>query len=303
MPTPKKISKSNKDAMIYPKTSANGHAGEYFFAYWISRYFGWPCRLLSVDMGIDAQVEMFADDKKSTGAFISVQIKTTSRKMNYNLSVRVGLDNLSYWNSQHEPVVIALICLNNKNDPEIYWRHLDEETLNAYLEKAKKNKDSKTSINFHYSDNLLVPKDKSMWSKLWMTELDREVIKMAEHAKKAISDLVHDIDCDMQNTGAEEEHYYPTDWERYVPALNYILNDYDEFLRLKSDNKLLVMQYPVVKQYMDLCDLHLDQLLSYFENLTYLFKHESSHLKEEMENCFPVNVQIQSIIKNNIYNY
>ncbi len=75
MKIPKTSTKTQKEAMIYPKSSAYGHAGEYLFAYWISRYFGWPCRLLSVDMGIDAQVEMFADDTKSTGLLFLFRLK------------------------------------------------------------------------------------------------------------------------------------------------------------------------------------------------------------------------------------
>lgn len=307
MKTPNTSNKTPKEAMIYQKSSAYGHAGEYLFAYWISRYFGWPCRLLSVDMGIDAQVEMFADDTKSTGAFISVQVKTTSRQMVENLSVRVSLDNLGYWNSQHEPVVIVLISLNKTNvndEPEIYWRHLDSESLENYSEKARKNKDSKTNVIFESQKHRLRSRHRNEWSKLWMTELDKEVVKMATSSKHDLMEVIREIDEEIEATGYPEEDFnFPVSWETYPHTLNRLLNDYDDFLRLKTDNKLLVMQYPVVQQYMELCDLHLERLLGYFSNLAYHFRSESSMLKEEMESCFPVNVQIQEIIRDNIYNY
>ncbi|EOG4047563.1 hypothetical protein ACLBYQ_004938, partial [Salmonella enterica] len=65
--------KNKTEGMTYPKTSAEGHAGEYLFAYWISRYFKWPCRLLDIDMGLDAQVEIY-ENELSTGMFIGVQV-------------------------------------------------------------------------------------------------------------------------------------------------------------------------------------------------------------------------------------
>ncbi|EII7030253.1 DUF4365 domain-containing protein, partial [Escherichia coli] len=101
--------------MTYPKTSADGHAGEYLFAYWISRYFRWPCRLLDIDMGLDAQVEIY-ENNLSTGFFIGVQIKTTSRKMKRRLSVQIPYKNITYWGSCDFPVVIVLICLHDDNE-------------------------------------------------------------------------------------------------------------------------------------------------------------------------------------------
>lgn len=307
MKPPKKNNNSQKEAMIYPKSSAYGHAGEYLFAYWISRYFGWPCRLLSVDMGIDAQVEMFADDTKSTGAFIAVQVKTTSRLMGESLSVRVGLDNLGYWNSQHEPVVIVLISLNKSHingEPEIYWRHLDSESLEKYSERARNNKDSKTNIIFESKKHRLVSKHKQDWLKLWMTELDKTVVKMATSSKNELLKVIREIDEEIEATGYPAEDFkFPVCWETYPHTLNSLLNDYDDFLRLKTDNKLLVMQYPVVQQYIELCDLHFERLLGYFSNLTHHFRRDSSILKEEMGNCFPINVQIQEVIRENIYHF
>ncbi len=174
-------------------------------------------------MGIDAQVEMFADDTKSTGAFISVQVKTTSRQMEESLSVRVGLDNLGYWSSQHEPVVIVLVSLNEmniKDEPEIYWRHLDSESLDNYSEKARKNKDSKTNIIFESHKHRLRPMHKQDWSKLWMTELDKEVVEMATSSKHELMKVINEVNEEIEESGLPAEDFkFPVAWETYPSFL------------------------------------------------------------------------------------
>lgn len=57
----------------YKSTGVTGRAGELYFAYWIVRYFNWPCRLLDIDVGIDAQVEIF-EDEISTGDFLRFKL-------------------------------------------------------------------------------------------------------------------------------------------------------------------------------------------------------------------------------------
>ncbi|MCI5162057.1 MAG: hypothetical protein D3917_08545 [Candidatus Electrothrix sp. AX5] len=55
----------------YTKKKAIGDAGEYFFAYTVATILGWPCRLLDIDIGIDAQVEILDGDQNSTGSVSS----------------------------------------------------------------------------------------------------------------------------------------------------------------------------------------------------------------------------------------
>ncbi|RRE44374.1 hypothetical protein EAO28_00015 [Klebsiella pneumoniae] len=127
-----------------------------------------------------------------------------------NLSVRVSLDNLGYWKSRHEPVVIVLISLNKTNvndEPKIYWRHLDSESLENYSEKARKNKDSKTNIIFESQKHLLRSRHKQDWSKLWMTELDKEVVKMATCSKHELMKVINEIDEEIEESGFPEEDF------------------------------------------------------------------------------------------------
>jgi hypothetical protein len=45
----------------YPKRSRNGDAGELLVAFTTNRVFGWPCRLLDIDIGVDAELEIMED--------------------------------------------------------------------------------------------------------------------------------------------------------------------------------------------------------------------------------------------------
>jgi hypothetical protein len=67
-------------SMKYALRTANGDAGEFFFAYKIASVLKWPCRLFDIDIGIDAQVEIVdEDDETSTGRFVAFQVKATRR--------------------------------------------------------------------------------------------------------------------------------------------------------------------------------------------------------------------------------
>lgn len=98
--------------MKYPIKAANGHAGEYFFAYKIAHLLKWPCRLIDIDIGIDAQVEVINDDRSSTGRFVAFQIKaTSSAEPNCRYVTNA---QLSYWKDLGLPVFVVLVELGKK---------------------------------------------------------------------------------------------------------------------------------------------------------------------------------------------
>ena len=90
--------------MIYK--NAVGDAGEFFFAYRVSSELRWPCRLIDIDIGIDAQIEILDSDLRSTGKFVAVQVKATEvgRRI-----WRVSRRHIKYWNSISVPVFVALV--------------------------------------------------------------------------------------------------------------------------------------------------------------------------------------------------
>ena len=116
--------------MKYPLKAANGHAGEYFFAYTIANVLKWPCRLIDIDIGIDAQVEVINEDRSSSGRFVAFQVKTTSREEPNCRYVTV--DQLKYWQELDLPVFVVLVALKEKQ------MYLHRVLFNVEYKKTKK---------------------------------------------------------------------------------------------------------------------------------------------------------------------
>ena len=98
--------------MKYPRETATGDAGEFFFAYQIASVLGWPCRLFDIDIGIDAQVEVVDDSENSTGRFVAFQVKTT--KAGGGSHWYVWPRQLEYWRELELPVFVALVDLDER---------------------------------------------------------------------------------------------------------------------------------------------------------------------------------------------
>jgi Domain of unknown function (DUF4365) len=124
--------------MQYEKRAANGHAGQYFFAYKISRILSWPCRLIDVDIGIDAQVEILNSRRSSVGRFVAVQIKA---RENAQTDIYVSQAHIEYWKELEMPVIAALVDLK---DEEIYLHEIDPK----YSYPITPSGDAKISFDF-----------------------------------------------------------------------------------------------------------------------------------------------------------
>lgn len=161
--------------MFYPKNTAGGNAGEYYFSYWVSRYFNWPCRLLDIDVGIDAQVEIFDNKAHSTGNFIAVQVKTTVKK---SPNVSVTEENLKYWKSIDDIVVLVSISIA-KVKPKLYWKVINGNDIDKFISKAKKNKSKTINISFD-GTHLLTEGHKKEWYLLPFKGADSKVKELSE---------------------------------------------------------------------------------------------------------------------------
>jgi hypothetical protein len=119
--------------MKYTDDKATGDAGEYFFAYRVSDLLQWPCRLLDIDIGIDAQIEVLDENRQSMGQFIAVQVKATRDKDKNSISVEKK--HIKYWESLDTPVVLVFVNLSNK---KVYARPFEDfqggQTLHFSIE-------------------------------------------------------------------------------------------------------------------------------------------------------------------------
>lgn len=102
-------------------TNATGDAGEHFFAYRIATALRWPCRLLDIDIGLDAQIEVLDEDLNSSGQFLAVQIKATADA--FDGRIYIDRRHVEYWQSCETPVLLALVDITAG---EVYLQAIDK---------------------------------------------------------------------------------------------------------------------------------------------------------------------------------
>lgn len=119
----------------FKDTSITGWSGEYYFAYWVVSNFKWACRLLDIDIGIDAQVEVF-DKEFSTGDFFAVQIKST---VSDSPNISLYLSDFNYWNQIDGVVILVSIVLGDgASNPVIYCKIMNKNEVEKLILAAKK---------------------------------------------------------------------------------------------------------------------------------------------------------------------
>lgn len=248
--------------MKYIDVVANGNAGEFYFAYWISSNFIWPCRILDIDMGLDAQVEVYDDKNHSTGMFIGVQVKTTSSTLEENANVSVPIKNIVYWGSINDPVVIVRVCLNdNLKEPSLYWKHLPKNELKEYSNNACEKGYETVTIKFDEDKNLLQKIDKSAWLKLFLSNYDKEIIEGSKWIKNKIDGLgkyLEDNFVDGQFINGFPSFNFPSE-------LNCILNRYDELASAAKINLRLEYLSNEVKSTIDSYNSYINLILNFFK--------------------------------------
>lgn len=147
--------------MQYSLTNINGDAGEHLVAARIIKLFKFPCRLIGIDIGIDAEIEIIDNDYKSTGKFVRCQIKTTSSDRFY---LYIKEEHIIYWNKMSMPVVVFLVHLETE---KIYWHCVDE------IEKYEK-VESGYKVTFD-EGAILVTENKERFKEIANVKLVREI--------------------------------------------------------------------------------------------------------------------------------
>lgn len=223
--------------MEYKKTSAIGDAGEHYFAYWIAQHFNYPCRLLDIDLGIDAQIEILDSNNYTTGDFIAVQIKTTTNEKKDGEPI--SYNNLLYWRdiSEKTPVILIFIDITNH---KIYWKYMSLELINKYLNSIK-NKNSTIKVKFDEETDKLDKRDKSKFSILPYKN-SFEIIK-DEYAK--LTPIISFFKKVLTNNKNE------LDYDFFANKLGS---------RLHNNSPLPIISVPLVLDYISEAYYHLDNI-------------------------------------------
>ncbi|HEI8571862.1 DUF4365 domain-containing protein [Morganella morganii] len=253
----------------YKSTGVTGRAGELYFAYWIVRYFNWPCRLLDIDVGIDAQVEIF-EDEISTGDFFAVQIKST---VGNTPDIQIDLSDFMYWQQlETQVVLVSIVMADSHNEPEMFWKPFSKECLDEIVQEITSKEHQSKKITFTDSDKLCV-ESKNTWRMAILSESDKDLIRLA---KSLLDDLEqHDLD-----NFVEEDYYLQDEHKDYltfnseIDIFNHHFIDYEELKDAVSHDRRLVLRAPLIEEAID-----------YFENneaiLLYMFNHAFDWIKDD----------------------
>jgi hypothetical protein len=225
--------------MKYNLSNIIGDAGEHLFASRIIKLFGFPCRLINIDIGLDAEIEIIDDNYKSTGEFLKCQVKTTKSDKFY---LYVEEKHIEYWNKINIPVIIFLVHIDTE---KIYWHCVDS------IDKYKKGK-SEYVITFEKTD-ILKKSNKERFKDLAYYHIINEIKKIYEESYSiALDDTTQYLDTD---------NYDITTFEEFVYHANKIQYDLKKVKRLMLKNKSLEK---VAKEYSDQLDF-IDEYLERIE--------------------------------------
>ncbi|WP_235365978.1 DUF4365 domain-containing protein [Proteus terrae] len=263
--------------MTYQEKVAHGNAGEFYFAYWISNKFVWPCRILDIDMGLDAQVEIYDNKNNSTGMFIGIQVKTTAKTLDESPSISVPLKNIVYWESISDPIILIRICLNNGGEiPSLYWQHLNKEKLKSYIQKGNES----ISFRFTKTDKLKIA-DNTKWKKLFLSSNDLEFIERIEG-----------INNTLINYGKLFKKNLPNGWNSNEPQddINELLNEYDGFQRVINMNPRILFLSSDMKKLQENYNKYIELIKDGFEEM--IKRKEYYH--QDFNKYTPLNPLIQS---------
>lgn len=110
--------------MRYKSKAVTGDAGEYFFAYKVTSMFKCAVRLLDIDLGVDAEIEV-VEEEKSSLRLIKVQIKSSANVTGDSHSIYVTPEHIEYWKNTNLPVIVCLVDLVNE---KVYWKYIENES-------------------------------------------------------------------------------------------------------------------------------------------------------------------------------
>ncbi|OPP06322.1 hypothetical protein BSV11_20335 [Salmonella enterica subsp. enterica serovar Enteritidis] len=252
----------------YKKNGATGKAGEYYFAYWMVRNFKWPCRLLDIDVGIDAQVEIF-ENEISTGDFFAVQIKSTVES---DPDMSIDLSDFMYWQQLESQVILVRILMaDNHSEPVMYWKSFSKEYLDEIVIEMGATGFQSKKVFFSESDKL-TSESKDSWKEAILSDTDKRLIRVARLLLESL------IEHDFGNFVEEDYHLLDENkdfisFNSEIDTFNNHFIDYEELIDAVFLDRRLIIRAPFIGEVID-----------YFEEnesiLLYMFNHAFNGIKE-----------------------
>ncbi|OEF21220.1 hypothetical protein A145_05785 [Vibrio splendidus 5S-101] len=233
--------------MIFNASNAIGKAGEHYFAYWICVNFDWACRLLDIDIGIDAQIEIFDKNHKSTGNFINVQVKATKSNKYNGTATR---NNLTYWKTIEEPTIVVQIRYVN-GEIDMRWKLMTEDICNEHLERLEQLSDKTKGVTISFDDaKILAISDKY---ELETLHIKKQLVDYKTKYQELIN-LYRELD--IQNINSVSVDYMNDYWSNFLGEADMGILEYaviygDKGVTLAKEMKLLKKQVRQLSNYLD----------------------------------------------------
>lgn len=143
--------------MKFYTTNSTGDSGLLYLGYWINQNFGFPFRVMTADIGIDAEIELLGENLASEGIIVKAQVKSTQSAITSNFIEYVDKSHLDYWNKLTVPVIYFKVDLENS---KIYYKTI---LLLDDVELTASDDDEKWKINFDIENDLLDLSCKQKW--------------------------------------------------------------------------------------------------------------------------------------------
>lgn len=183
--------------MKFEDVNRIGVAGTYLLAYAMTQLFRCPCRILDVDVGVDAELEFVNDDSEASGDIIKIQIKTVNEITAKDThSIYVDEKHIKYWQMFSAPIIVCCVDLKTEN---IYWKHI--ANTEAYKTAGMSRK-----IVFDLKNDLLREDSINELRALIPTEKRKEIAVLKERIISELEPLTKiDGYCDFEAIGHVEE--------------------------------------------------------------------------------------------------
>lgn len=143
--------------MKFYTSNATGDSGLFLLGHWINQNFGFPFRVMSADIGIDAEIEMIGDEYHSEGLILKAQVKATQTAITKNFAAYINKAHLKYWNKLTVPVLFFKVDLTNNN---IYYKHI---STHDDIVGTKSDDPEKLKIEFDFEKDLLTKETLAIW--------------------------------------------------------------------------------------------------------------------------------------------
>jgi hypothetical protein len=198
--------------MKYSLRSLNGDIGEYLVAFRISKLIGWPCRLMAIDLGIDAEVEIVNENGEATGDIIKLQVKSSSDlKSDNKFSIHTTEEHTNYWKRFSAPVIICGVDLKKE---KIYWKQIT--ALSDYTTDGDSHR-----VDFNTETDELKEDSANAWRKLSSSEESHQLQSLMEESYDLVK-LTADEPSDIETCNHYNDHFKK--WEELRNRISNIIS-------------------------------------------------------------------------------